>query len=226
MTDPVEAVLFDVDDTVCTYTQSIADVLAHSFDRESVDPFFTAAEYRARFSEFAKDGRHHREIRARCFESLAHEAGRDGAVGRALADAYDEERDQTQVRFVDGARDALDHATREYRVGVVTNGPPDMQGTKLDALGIADRFETVVHGGYDAPAKPAPEPFHRATDALGVEPGRTVHVGDSLASDVAGAHAAGVRSAWLAPDAGAEDPDPRPDYVLESMAEVTRPPWR
>ena len=225
MTDPVEAVLFDIDDTICTYRQTIADVLDVAFDRAGVDPFFTAADYRARFPEFAAASDGVRELRAKCFASFATDAGHDPSVGRAVAGAYADERDHAQVHLTDGAGDALDHATEHYRVAAVTNGPPEMQGQKLEALGIRDRFETVVHGGYDAPAKPDPAPFRRALSVLETAPARTVHVGNSLDSDVAGAHAAGLRSAWL-PDGATGDPDPRPDYTLDTLADLTDPPWR
>src|SRR5699024_9714395 len=108
-------------------------------------------------------------------------------------------------------------------VGVVTNGPPEMQSDKLAALGLDDAFETVVHAGYDAPAKPDPEPFHRALSALDGEPASAVHIGNSLSSDVAGAQAAGLRSVWL--DDGST-PDPVPDHTLASMEELANPPWR
>ena len=80
----------------------------------------------------------------------------------------------------------------------------------------------IVHAGYEAQAKPHPEPFERALAALGTPASRTVHVGNSLSSDVAGAHAAGIASAWL--KAGTE-PDPVPTYQLESMRDLLTPPW-
>ncbi|PSQ32517.1 haloacid dehalogenase, partial [Halobacteriales archaeon SW_10_68_16] len=121
-------------------------------------------------------------------------AGRDPDLGRSVARAYAEARDHTDVRPLPGARETLEHLQESVALGAVTNGSPAMQSTKLDTLGFGEYFETVVHGGYDAPAKPAPDPFHAALDALGVAPGRAVHVGNSVASDVAGAKRAGVRA--------------------------------
>jgi putative hydrolase of the HAD superfamily len=109
-----------------------------------------------------------------------------------------------------------------YPVGLVTNGDEWMQSQKLEALGIADCFETVVHAGYELPAKPEPDPFQAALDAMGVDGGGAVHVGNSLVADVPGAKAAGVEAAWL--DDGS-DHGGAPDYVLDSMADLTDPPW-
>jgi 2-haloacid dehalogenase/putative hydrolase of the HAD superfamily len=45
--------------------------------------------------------------------------------------------------------------------------------------------------------KPRTEIFHHALDLLGCRPEEVVHVGDSLHDDVGGAHAAGLRVAWV-----------------------------
>lgn len=223
MTDPVEAVLFDIDDTICEYRRSGEEILAVAFDRVGVDPFFDVTEYIDRYREFTDESEDMQDLRERCFAAFARERGEDPATARAVAQAYADERDHTDVRFRTGARETLDVLDGEVRLAAVTNGGPGMQSTKLDALGIADRFETVVHAGYDAPSKPSPEPFYEALSTIGVEPAAALHVGNSLRSDVAGAQAAGVRSAWLTN--GVTDPDPEPDYVLESMEELADRLW-
>lgn len=223
MTNPVETVLFDIDDTLCEYCRSGRELLSVAFDAHDTDPFFTAEDYYARYDEVADDTDSIEELRAECFAVLADEQGHDPALGRAIADTYTAERDHHNVRFLPGAREAVAALAEDHRVGVVTNGAPGMQAQKLAALGLDDSFETVVHAGYDAPAKPDPTPFHEALAALDGAPESTVHIGNSLSSDVAGAQAAGLRSVWL--DDGS-DPDPVPDYTLASMAELTNPPWR
>lgn len=220
----VEAVLLDLDDTICVYRQSVAEVLTVAFESAGVEPFFDAAEYRDRFGEFADAGEDVREIRRAAFATFAREAGRDPGVGRAVADAYADERDQADVEFTPGAERALDALADRYRLGLVTDGDPWMQSRKLEGLDIADRFETVVHGGHDAPLKPDPEPFEVALADLDAPPERAVMVGNSLTSDVAGAHNAEIASVWLSD--GRSDPDPEPDHVIDSMADLTAEPWR
>lgn len=62
-------------------------------------------------------------------------------------------------------------------------------------------------------------------DFLDARADRAVHVGNSFATDVPGAYAAGVRSVWL-DAAGVPDPDPRPDDTVRSFHEVCERPWR
>jgi len=223
MTRPVEAVLFDLDDTLCVYEQTADEVLAASFDAVGVEHFFDGDEYVARFDEFLDAGAEIADIRRAAFAAFAEEAGYDRELGHEIAAAYAERRDPRGVAFTPGAREALDAVVGEYRVGMVTNGDPTLQRPKLESLGIEDRFETVVHGGVDAPYKPNAEPFHLALADLGVAPERAIHVGNSLESDVRGALAAGLDAAWI--DDGRE-PEPRPDYVLETVAGVADEPWR
>lgn len=219
---PFDAVLFDLDDTLVEYERGQAELLAAAFDDVGVDPFFDAAEYVRRFDEFADDADGVDDLRRNCFAAIAAERDRDPGTGRAVADAYAAERDHSRVRLLPGALDALD-AVSEHRVGLVTNGAREMQRQKLEGAGLDGRFETVVYAGADTPSKPHPEPFRRATAALGVDPERTLHVGNSLSSDVAGAHAAGVRSAWVPADDGT--PDPEPDYAFENLREFASLSW-
>ena len=218
----VDAVLFDVDDTLCRYRRSGGELLALAFDDVGVEPFFDVSEYHRRYSEFMADTDGVDDLRRECFASIADESGYERDVGYAVADAFAAERDHRDVAPLPGALDAVERLREDHAVGVVTNGDPGMQTQKLDGLGLTDAFEVVVHAGYDAAAKPDPEPFHHALSALDVVPDRAVHVGNSLAADVAGAHNAGLGSVWL--DQGTE-PDPIPHYTVESMAELRRPPW-
>lgn len=223
--DPAPAaVLFDLDDTLCSYRRSVSEVLAASFDDVGVDAFFEAADYFGRYDDYLDETDGIDGLRATCFADLAAERGRSPDLGRAVAEAYARERDQTNVDLLPGAAEAVEHLGRDHRLGLVTNGAPDMQRTKLDAVDLADAFETVVFAGHDAPRKPDPTPFDRALSDLGVDHDHAVHVGNSPTSDVAGARAAGVRSVWLREEG--RSPDRRPDWVVDSLAELVDPPWR
>lgn len=220
MTQPVDAVLFDIDDTLCSYRRSGAELLALAYERAGVDPIFTIEEYHDRYRRYAATNENMPALREECFADLAGERGHDPSVGREIARVYADERDHANVEWCPGAREALRELHGDVPLAAVTNGAPEMQSVKLDALGAGDRFETVVHAGYDAPPKPEPDAFHLALDALEVAPERALHVGNSLSSDVAGGVRAGVRTAWIPNGSDRTDPDPQPDYVLDSVGEL------
>ena len=215
-----EAVLFDVDDTLCRYRRTGDELLSVAFERTGVDSFITLEEYHDRYPEFVDDSDSVTDLRAQCFAAIAAEKGHDPAVGRRIAAVYADERDHGNVEPLPGLESALG-AVGDRPLGVVTHGAPAMQSAKLEALGLTDAFDVVVHAGYDAPAKPSPEPFEAALSELSVRPERAVHVGNSLRSDVAGARAAGVRTVWLAEKADPSTvPDPEPDHAISTLSEL------
>jgi HAD superfamily hydrolase (TIGR01509 family) len=213
----LDAVLFDIDDTLCRYRRSGTDVLDAAFERTGHAPFITLSEYHDRYPEFVDDSDSMADLREKCFAAIAETKGRDPETGRIVAQAYAAERDHANVEPLPGVDEALS-AVEGLPVGVVTNGAPEMQSQKLAGIGLDDAFDTVVYAGYDAPAKPHPEPFETALSELSASPDRTLHVGNSLGSDVAGARAAGLGSVWV-PDSD-EPADPEPDYTLSTLSEL------
>ncbi len=220
---PVETMLFDLDDTLVTYNRSTAELLDESFAAVGVDPFFSAEAYFTRYEEFLPKTDSIEGLREACFAAIADDSGRDAALGRDVARAFNARRDHGDVRLLPGARDVIDAFTDEYRLGIVTNGPPDVQWPKLVGAGLDEAFETVVFAGYDTEPKPAPEPFEVALSTLESSADRAVHVGNSLASDVAGANAAGLRSVWV--PAYEESVDVTPHHRLDSLSELVGHSW-
>lgn len=220
VTSDFDAFLFDIDGTICEYERTTSDMLPIAFDQAGVDPFFGPSEYEARYDEFTEETEDVQELRERCFAAIARDRGRDPELGRAVAKAYAAERDHTNVTLLEGARETLDRLASSAPLGAVTNGSPTMQTPKLDALDL-DCFRTIVHAGYETPAKPDPEPFKVALDALDADPEHTLYVGNRVETDVIGAHNAGLPVAWLADGSqGTPEPSPSPDYVIDSPIEI------
>ncbi len=225
VTVTIDTLLFDLDDTLLEYEQRSWDVLTASFDRTEIEPFFKIPDYHARYDEFLEAGLSVDEQRANCFAAIAQEHGHDEAVGHRIATAFADIRDHSRVRYLPGAPETLDVLSEEYAIGIVTNGAPGMQRTKMAALGIDRYADSVVFAGHDTLAKPNPEPFERALSELDSTPERTLHVGNSLDTDVPGAKAAGVGAVWVPADLDVT-PDPTPDFAFESLHPLRDRPWR
>jgi putative hydrolase of the HAD superfamily len=67
----------------------------------------------------------------------------------------------------------------------------------LDRVGVGEYLDGVITSAGAGAAKPDPAIFRSALALAGVPAPQALHVGDSLAQDVAGAQAAGVRAVWL-----------------------------
>ena len=102
---------------------------------------------------------------------------------------------------------------------LITNGASDTQRDKLRVLDIEHWFDTVIISGEVGIAKPDAAAFGFARTELTVE-GETVwHVGDNLATDVAGAKAADITAVWLNRSRGSrQESDPEPDIEIHSLS--------
>jgi putative hydrolase of the HAD superfamily len=113
-----------------------------------------------------------------------------GAVTAALLDAL------RFSAFAD-APAALARARRaEIRVIVVSNWDISLGGV-LERVGLAPLIDGVITSAAVGARKPDPVIFARALALAGARPSECLHVGDSLAEDVAGARAAGIEAVLL-----------------------------
>lgn len=76
-------------------------------------------------------------------------------------------------------------------MAVASGGHRDLVEPTLEALGIADLFSVVITYGDYKNGKPAPDPFLKAAELLGVEPVHCLVFEDS-ATGIEAAHAAGM----------------------------------
>lgn len=122
-------------------------------------------------------------------------------------------------RLFDDARELLASLPARLPLALITNGASDTQREKLRTLGVEDRFDAVVISGEVGVAKPDPSAFRLALDGLGVGPEGVWHVGDSLASDVAGASAASLIAVWINRSGLVRsEGDPEPDLEIRSLS--------
>ncbi|MEW1960041.1 HAD family hydrolase [Kineococcus sp. NPDC059986] len=140
----------------------------------------------------------HRRRRLREFlPLLGRPVGDDAALDAEFRDGYLARYRAHWVGF-DDVEDALAAvAAAGLRVALLTNGVPEQQHAKLDALGLTGRVGPVLTAGELGLAKPRPEVFLAACAAVDADPARTLHVGDDHPVDVVGARAAGLRAVHL-----------------------------
>jgi putative hydrolase of the HAD superfamily len=82
-------------------------------------------------------------------------------------------------------------------LGIITNGPADVQRDKVDLLQIRNLVDFVIISGEFGTSKPDPAIYTEALQRAGATAAETVFVGDSAEHDMAGAHATGIRSVWI-----------------------------
>lgn len=103
-----------------------------------------------------------------------------------------------------------------YRMAVVSNADGRVEGL-IRGAGLLGFFEFVLDSEVEGVEKPDPEIFLRACRRMGVEPGRSLYVGDLYPVDVVGARNAGLHAVLL-------DPLGELDYPVDRIPDVAALP--
>ena len=143
------------------------------------------------------------------------------ALAEELAAAWSNQRRKGQ-RLMPDAVETLARLAANYRIGLLTNGAPDLQREKLAASNLGSFFQAVAVSGEHGIGKPRPEIFHRLLAELGVEASEAVMVGNSLERDIAGANAAGITSIWIKVAGSEEHFETTPAFTIQGLAELPK----
>lgn len=173
------------------------------------------AYYRAHLDE-GRDPSDLESLRRRCAGVLRSELAADLELD-PLVDAL-----LASLRFTPFAdvRPALASArSRGQRLVVVSNWDVSLHGV-LRALELEPLLDGILTSAEAGARKPAPQIFEQALAIAGVGPAKTVHVGDSLDEDVAGARGAGIDPVLIRRQSGATVPGVRTISSLVELAGV------
>lgn len=140
-------------------------------------------------------------------------AGHDeAAVQRAFEVFY---AARNAVTLYPDAREALDRLAARYPLVAISNG-----NACLSRTGIAPFFVGSWSARDHGRAKPSPCIFHTAAERFRLSPAHTLHIGDDLEHDVAGALSAGLGAAWINRRAAPAPPEPTPTLTVTTLAEL------
>lgn len=192
----VRVVFFDIDDTLydfeASYDLPLATVRAEwpqafaAHDPAALRRLYWKAfedlDTATKWDLIRRDlGAYRRALWTRVFEL----GGIRGVEPQAVADRFHEVRFAHLAPFP-GAREALHALAAKYRLGVLSNGPGNLQRGKLAALGVTDLFDRklVFVSGEFGEDKPAPGIFRAAVKAAECEAAACAFVGDNPALDL------------------------------------------
>ena len=190
----IRAVLLDLDGTILdrlsclrVYLYKVVDRLPDVFDAV---PF---VEYMDRLIELDAHGHGDKH---EVFRQLEREFEMATGTWQRLLDDYEAHFPHVSVPFPKAHQTLTRLRDEGLKLGLVTNGPITSQQPKIDGLGIACYFDTLLISGAEGVAKPDAEIFRRAASRLGVKAEETVMVGDNPVADIGGAMAFGMKAIW------------------------------
>jgi len=96
----------------------------------------------------------------------------------------------------------LESLASRYRLAIVSNFYGNLPAVCAEA-GLTPSLAATIDSAAVGASKPDPRIFEAALSAVHARPSEALLVGDSLARDMAGARALGMRHAWMAGDQAA-----------------------
>jgi putative hydrolase of the HAD superfamily len=137
-----------------------------------------------------------------------------------LSELFCNERRKIHVLFPETAS-VLENLYAEYPLGLVTNGAPDLQRTKINGAGLDRYFRHITISGEVNVGKPDRRIFEIALKMFGVRGESTIMVGDSIDTDIAGAAASGIKTVWLKRNSSTcGEHAIKPDYIISDLNEL------
>ncbi|RQS30995.1 HAD family hydrolase [Burkholderia sp. Bp8992] len=212
----VSALSFDLDDTLWPFGPSViraeamlrAWLIEHAPDTASVLPTQQAlSELREEYERLRPDlAGDFRAMRLGSIRLALERANEDVSLTDAAYDVFYAARNR--VEFYDDALPALAWLSARFPLIAVTNGNADLR-----LAGGGEFFRTTLSARAFGFAKPEPEIFHAAADALDVRPAELLHVGDDFHLDIVGALNAGLQAAWVV-----REPRPNEEHAPQHAA--------
>lgn len=186
--DAIQAVLFDLDDTLYLENdyfaggfRAVIDELNH---RQTPTPRTATADL-LRFHHLAREG---------VFDRASTIWGFPRVWIPDLIAVFREH--DPEIQLLPGAELVLEETRDRYKIGLVTDGHADVQLRKIDRLGVRPWFESVIVADSLGREfwKPEPLGLLKCLEELDVAPGSAVYVGDNPDRDTQGARNAGMRA--------------------------------
>jgi putative hydrolase of the HAD superfamily len=215
----IAAVLFDLDQTLLDRKSSLAAFLVDQFERFKPRLGNVAlGVWRTRFISLDAQGHVKKSL---VYPQLLCEVGGDPAAGDALIEDYAQRFSTFARPFPDMENTLRALRGRSLRLGIITNGETAFQTRSIQALGLGALVDEILISECEGLRKPDRRLFLRAAQKLGAAPADCLFVGDNPAADILGAHAAGMRTAWLS--GGAAWPEAlaaNPGAAIKALGEV------
>lgn len=104
---------------------------------------------------------------------------------------------QPDIYLYDGVYDMLCHLKKSYQLGLISDGRPEGQRAKIQALQIENIFDYIIVtdelGGVEC-RKPNPLAFQKMRQYFGVEYAQMCYIGDNILKDFIAPEQLGMKS--------------------------------
>lgn len=240
----IKAIVFDLDDTLCAYFQAVKSALPETFKSHitniSVEVFYETwvkqfhlfcptikkTDWYPLYLESGEPTR--TELMRRALEVSGI---KDDNLAKQLSQTYMENRDKALKLFPDSSG-VLEKLKSRYQLGLLTNGPADIQRQEIATLGIEHFFDKIWIEGECKVGKPLRQAFLNIEQEFNLLPEQIMMVGNDASHDIYPAIEYGWKTVWVnrpdcdPPGTGYEDKSklkkdgPQPDLIVEDLNQL------
>ena len=220
-----KSVFFDADDTLFDYPRAErAALLACLCEfRISSEPEIFLDTYQRHnhdlWQAFERGEMDQAALRVERFRRLFAELGFLYPAPEAVSPFYLEIL-SGQSQLLPGALATVRTLAKKFPLAMITNGIASVQNRRFAASSLTPYFQAVVISEEVGIAKPDPRIFAPALQKIGVEAADVLYVGDSVTSDMAAAHNAGMDFCWLNPNGIPVPAGHAPAFIIASIKEL------
>ncbi|MFA9557111.1 HAD family hydrolase [Evansella sp. AB-rgal1] len=210
----IKAILFDLDGTLLDRDSSLRKFVEDQYNR--FIPYLELVpkdDYISRFIELDNHGYVWKDI---VYQHLTEEFKINELSWEQLLDDYVDSFQYQCVPFPH-LLSMLKQLRNKYKLGIISNGVTEFQLRNIQALGVADFFETILISEKEGVKKPNPEIFHRAMARLGVSPSECIYIGDHPENDMRAAMDVGMKTIWKVDSYFG---DCEADYSIRNLGEI------
>ncbi|MDX1534293.1 MAG: HAD family hydrolase [Thermoplasmata archaeon] len=221
MSARLETLFFDIDGTLCEYGLAPNAALRRACLGAGIDADLDHHEYYDLYKvvQAERPAAGYEEVSDEAYRRLlaAHGWG-DPAMARRVAASYRADR-LASIELYPETREVLDTLYGEYPLGIISNGPGEIQWAKIKKFRLRPYFTTIVISGEVGTEKPEPGIFRLALERMNGVAETSAHVGDHPTADVRGARGAGLTSIWINRGVFTEDGGtaPAPHHEIQDL---------
>lgn len=219
-----KTLLFDVDDTLLDFRATEKQALYTLFSEENLELTQEVEQQYQRINrnlwkEFELGKISKETISNTRFKALFEQFGRT-IDGEEMGLKYQRFLSEGH-HLLGNSRQILEQLNPDYDLYVVTNGIAKIQYKRLDDSELRPFFNDIFVSEEVGYQKPMKEYFDYVFERIpAFEQEKTLIIGDSLNSDIAGGQRADIQTVWLNPTKQEKTAEIKPTYEIEQLDEL------
>ncbi|MFQ5985821.1 MAG: HAD family hydrolase [Thermoplasmata archaeon] len=195
----LEVLFFDIDGTLCEYGLAPNAALRRACTAVGIDATLDHHDYYDlyRLVQAERPAAGYEKVSDEAYRRLLASHGWDDPVlAKRVAARYRRDR-LASIELYPETMDVLDALHGDYPLGIISNGPGEIQWAKVEKFRLQPYFTAIVISGEVGTEKPEASIFHLALERLNGDAGASAHIGDNPHDDVKGSRRAGLTSIWV-----------------------------